>query len=259
MFDIDISQQLGDFQLQVQLQGNDGVCALFGHSGAGKSCVINMISGLTAPDSGHIRVAGRTLFDSKACINVATHKRRIGYVFQQPRLFPHLKVRRNLFYGQRFAPKNTTYTNPHELIDLLGIEPLLDKRPAQLSGGECQRIAIGRALLANPRLLLMDEPLSALDQPRKQEILPYIEKLKHLKIPIVYVSHDLSELKRLADQLIVMRAGRIIDQGLTATVCRRLAKSEAMDLKRYPTPKDTPLHISIAKSRLSQRAIDDAK
>lgn len=249
MFDIDISQQLGDFQLQVRLQSSGGVCALFGHSGAGKSCVINMISGLTTPDSGHIRVAGRTLFDSKTGINVATHKRRIGYVFQQPRLFPHLKVRRNLFYGQRFTPKAASYTNPHELIDLLGIEPLLDKRPAQLSGGECQRIAIGRALLANPRLLLMDEPLSALDQPRKQEILPYIEKLKLLKIPIVYVSHDLCELKRLADQLIVMRTGRIIDQGLTATVCRRLANTEIVEPSGYPTYNGIARHSAITKSR----------
>ncbi len=204
----------GSFVLSADFESEGRVTALFGRSGAGKSTLVNLIAGLLRPDRGAIRIDDATLFDSAASIDVPVHKRRIGYVFQEGRLFPHFSVRGNLLYGHRFARKQDRWTKLDEIVDLLGIASLLDRRPAGLSGGEKQRVAIGRALLSSPRLLLMDEPLAALDQERKGEILPYIERLRdQMRMPIVYVSHAVDEVSRLADTVVLLDAGKVIAKG----------------------------------------------
>ncbi|MDN5862989.1 MAG: molybdenum ABC transporter ATP-binding protein [Salinisphaera sp.] len=221
--EIDVERRLGDFHIQAQFDSEPGVTALFGRSGAGKSSVVNMISGLLKPDRGRIVVDGRVLFDSEQRINLPPRKRRVGYIFQESRLFPHLKVRRNLRYGQRFTPPGERYVQLEQIVDLLGIGHLLERRPPMLSGGERQRVAIGRALLASPRLLLMDEPLASLDAARKNEILPYIERLRdELKLPIVYVSHLFEEVTRLADMLVIMADGKLAAAGPLTEVTARL-------------------------------------
>ena len=192
MLELSVTKQLGPFAFAVEATlPSAGVVALFGRSGAGKTSLVNMLAGLLRPDSGRIAVAGRVLFDSAAGIDLAPERRRIGYVFQEGRLFPHLDVRANLLYGHRRIPPAERAIKLPEIVELLGIAHLLGRRPANLSGGEKQRVAIGRALLSNPRLLLLDEPLAALDAERKAEILPFIERLRdELGLPIVYVSHD---------------------------------------------------------------------
>jgi len=223
MLEVNVGRRLGRLELQLQLASASGVTALFGRSGAGKSSIINMISGLLKPDRGRIVVDGRVLFDHERGINLPPRKRRVGYIFQESRLFPHLKIRRNLQYGQRFAPSQARYVDLDHVVDLLGIGHLLERRPANLSGGERQRVAIGRALLASPRLLLMDEPLASLDAQRKNEILPYIERLRdELALPIVYVSHQFAEVARLADMLVIMEAGRSTATGPLADVVNHL-------------------------------------
>lgn len=221
--EVDIDRQLGDLRIQASFSSAAGITALFGRSGAGKSSIINMISGLLKPDCGRIVVDGRILFDHQLGINLPPHKRRIGYVFQESRLFPHLKVRRNLLYGMRFIPPHMRYIGFKQIVDLLGIGHLLERQPSMLSGGERQRVAIGRALLSNPQLLLMDEPLASLDAARKNEILPYIERLRdELKIPMVYVSHVFEEVTRLADVLVVMADGRMAAAGPLTEVTSRI-------------------------------------
>lgn len=221
--EIYVERRLGDFQIEAQITSESGITVLFGRSGAGKSSVINMISGLLKPDRGRIAANDWVLFDSDRRINVPIRKRRVGYIFQESRLFPHLKVRRNLLYGQRFTPREERYASLEQIVDLLGIGHLLERRPPVLSGGERQRVAIGRALLASPRLLLMDEPLASLDAARKAEILPYIERLRdELGLPIFYVSHQFDEVKRLADMLVFMADGGIVAAGPLAEVMGRL-------------------------------------
>jgi molybdate transport system ATP-binding protein len=188
-----------------------GVTALFGHSGAGKTTLINLIAGLLQPDKGHIHVNGRTLFESRKGINVPPEKRRVGYVFQEGRLFPHFSVKTNLTYGMNRLPPSERYIDFHQVVDLLGIAPLLKRGPATLSGGEKQRIAIGRALLASPMLLLMDEPLASLDAARKSEVLPFVGRLpKELSIPIIYVTHSVDEILNLADHMVFLDSGKLI-------------------------------------------------
>lgn len=211
---VDVEKSLGagagGFSLAAQFVSDGRVTALFGRSGAGKSTLVNLIAGLVRPDRGVISLDGVALFDKSAGIDLPAHRRRIGYVFQEGRLFPHLSVRANLLYGQRFAPKQDRLGGLDEIVDLLGIGALLDRRPASLSGGEKQRVAIGRALLSSPRLLLMDEPLAALDQERKRDILPYIERLRdRMQMPIVYVSHAVDEVSRLADTVVLLDAGKV--------------------------------------------------
>lgn len=216
MLDLHIRRSLGSFRLDIRLQTDDGgVLALFGRSGAGKTSVISAIAGLLRPEDGHIRVAGQTLYDASRGIDLPAHRRRVGYVFQEGRLFPHLSVRDNLLYGFRRAPADGAPVHrPEHIIALLGIEALLARRPAALSGGEKQRVAIGRALLAQPRILLMDEPLAALDAPRRREILPYLERLRDdLRLPIVYVSHALDEVLRLANRMAIIDGGRVAALG----------------------------------------------
>ena len=214
MLRVDVSKQLGEFSLQATFASEGRVTGLFGASGAGKTSLINMIAGLLRPDRGTIAVDGETLDDTTAGRHVPAHRRRIGYVFQDARLFPHLDVRQNLDYGRRM---NRLADNPAQrarIIDLLDIGSLLDRRPGQLSGGERQRVALGRALLASPRLLLLDEPLGSLDDERKIEILPYLVRLRdEAGVPMVYVSHDVEEMRQLATSIVMLRRGRVIDFG----------------------------------------------
>jgi molybdate transport system ATP-binding protein len=211
MIEVAVTKRLGDFTIDAEFScATDGIVALFGRSGAGKTSLIDMLAGLSRPDSGRIEIAGVPLFDSHRGLDLPPERRRIGYVFQEGRLFPHMTVRSNLSYGLRRAPTHERRIQFDQIVELLGLEALLGRRPHDLSGGEKQRIALGRALLANPRLLLMDEPLAALDQPRKDEILPFIERLRdELTIPIVYVSHAMPEIVRLADVMVLMSEGRV--------------------------------------------------
>jgi molybdate transport system ATP-binding protein len=223
MLEVDIEHRLGDFALDIHFRAGRGLTALFGRSGAGKTSVVNAIAGLLRPRRGRIVMDGSVLLDTERGIWIPTHLRRVGYVFQEDRLFPHLTVRQNLLFGRWFAPfRERRATNLHEVVDLLDIAPLLDRRPGRLSGGEKQRVAIGRALLASPRLLLMDEPLASLDARRKDEILPYLERLRdEARVPIVYVSHSIAEVTRLATTIVLISAGRVHTVGPVQKVMGR--------------------------------------
>lgn len=199
MLRLDVQLKRGHFQRHVQLSTDARVTALFGPSGAGKTTVLNAIAGLLTPQSGRIEIDGRCLFDSAANINVPVHRRRVGYVFQDARLFPHLDVHHNLLYGRHGHPSARGF-EMDDVVELLGIGALLSRRTRNLSGGEAQRVALGRALLSQPSLLLMDEPLSALDQARREELIPYLQRVRdHTRLPIVYVSHHADEVRRIAD------------------------------------------------------------
>ncbi|MCW3475562.1 molybdenum ABC transporter ATP-binding protein [Limobrevibacterium gyesilva] len=197
-----------------------GVTMLFGPSGAGKSTVIAAAAGLLRPELCHIAVDGRVLADTEAGIWLPPERRRVGLVFQDARLFPHMSVATNLRYGQRRAPAGPIGFD--DVVELLGIGALLERRPRTLSGGERQRVAIGRALLAQPLLLLMDEPLASLDAARKAEILPYLARLKTaLRLPVLYVTHALEEMVRLADSVVLIEAGRVVAAGSLAEIAAR--------------------------------------
>jgi len=207
-----------------------GVTALFGVSGAGKTSIVNMVAGLSRPDSGLIVVNGLTAFDSDRGIDVPPERRRFGYVFQDARIFPHLSVRSNLTYGMNLVPRGSRTIAFDDVVDLLGIGQLLTRRTANLSGGERQRVAIGRALLTSPSLLLMDEPLASLDSARKAEVLPFVEQLpKLLSIPILYVSHSLNEILNLADTLVLMESGRVRSVGPVEDVANQLESQGLVD------------------------------
>jgi molybdate transport system ATP-binding protein len=210
-----IRQDFGDFTLDTAFEvDRPGITALFGPSGAGKTTIVNAIAGLFRPREGKIVLDGETVFDSARGIFVAPNNRRAATVFQDARLFPHMNVRDNLLFGWRRAETRASQTEIDRIVDLLGIGALLDRRPAKLSGGEKSRVALGRALLASPRLLLLDEPLAALDAARKAEIMPFLERLRdEAKIPMIYVTHSLDEVTRLADQMIVLKDGRVAEQG----------------------------------------------
>ncbi|MBN8980462.1 MAG: molybdenum ABC transporter ATP-binding protein [Rhizobiales bacterium] len=214
MLKIDIEKRLGDFTLEAKFEGAGLVTGLFGPSGAGKTSLINLIAGLTKPDRGSIALDDTMLDDTAAHIHLPPHRRRIGYVFQDARLFPHLNVRQNLDYGRRMNGLASDPQREAGTIALLGIGHLLDRRPAQLSGGEKQRIALGRALLAKPKLILLDEPLGSLDEERKDEILPYLIRLRDkARVPMVYVSHDAGELRQLATKVAILKRGKIVAEG----------------------------------------------
>jgi molybdate transport system ATP-binding protein len=210
MLTVDLQHRQGAFSVSCAFSSAAvGVTALFGPSGSGKTSVVNMVAGLTRPDQGKILLDGRPLVDSAKGLCLPMEQRRIGYVFQDGRLFPHMTVAANLRYGMDLAPVAERSISFGDVVDMLGIEPLLDRRPAKLSGGEKQRVAIGRALLTSPRLLLMDEPLAALDSNRKQDVLPFIGRLpREVAIPILYVTHSMDEILRLADLLVLMDQGR---------------------------------------------------
>src|ERR1700760_3584214 len=213
MLRVDVQKQLGEFSLQAAFQSEGRVTGLFGASGAGKTSLVSIIAGLLRPDRGTVSLDGDVLDDTQAGIHVPPHMRRIGYVFQDARLFPHLDVRHNLDYGRRMNRLAADPAQLKRITDLLDIGPLLDRRPGKLSGGERQRVALGRALLSKPRLLLMDEPLGSLDEGRKVEILPYLIRLRDEGIPMVYVSHDAAELRQLATQIVMLREGRVTSFG----------------------------------------------
>jgi molybdate transport system ATP-binding protein len=214
MLRVEVSKQLGEFHIDASFGGEGRVTGLFGPSGAGKTSLINMIAGLLRPDKGMITLDGEILDDTAARAHVPAHRRRIGYVFQDARLFPHLDVRQNLDYGRRMNRIADDPVQRKRVADLLDIGGLLDRRPGQLSGGERQRIALGRALLAQPRLLLLDEPLGSLDDERKVEILPYLVRLRDkANIPMVYVSHDANEMRQLATSVVMLNRGRVTGVG----------------------------------------------
>ena len=216
MLRVDVSKKLGDFSTEVAFASEGRVTGLFGASGAGKTSLISMIAGLLTPDRGTIVLDGEPLDDTAKHLHVPAHRRRIGYVFQDARLFPHFNVRKNLDYGRRMNRLARDPGQEARVTELLNIGNLLVRRTGSLSGGERQRVALGRALLARPRLLLFDEPLGSLDQERKAEILPYLTRLRdEVGIPMVYVSHDPDELRVLASQVAVLKGGRIVAFGGT--------------------------------------------
>lgn len=204
-FAVDVEVRRGARRIAASFAVPGRVVALFGCSGAGKSSVLDMVAGLLRPERGRIVVSGQVLFDSAAGVNLAPERRACGYVFQDNRLFPHKSVRDNLLYGAKLAPPEARFMSLEDVCGFLGIAPLLARMPASLSGGEAQRVAIGRALLAGPRFLLMDEPLSSLDRARREEIMVVIERVRdELALPILYVSHDRAEVDRLADAVVEM-------------------------------------------------------
>lgn len=221
--EIDIGHRLGSFVLDARFASTGRLTALFGPSGSGKSSLINIVAGLMRPEQGRVVVDGRVLVDTDKGVFVPRHRRRIGMVFQDARLFPHMSVSGNLRYGRWFTPAGERYADFDTVVDLLGIRPLLERPPSGLSGGEKQRVAIGRALLASPRLLLMDEPLASLDDSRKAEIMPYIERLRdEAGIPIVYVSHSVAEVARLASDVVMLADGKVVAAGPTTEIMQRL-------------------------------------
>jgi molybdate transport system ATP-binding protein len=214
MLEVSAQKAFGQFQLDARIElPTPGVVALFGRSGSGKTSLINVIAGLLEPDSGHVALDSAVLLDTARRVNIAPERRRIGYVFQDSRLFPHLSVADNLHYGMN-RTRAQPFVHSSAVVDLLDLGALMQRRTHQLSGGERQRVAIGRALLSQPRLLLLDEPLASLDAARREEVLPYLESLRdQLSIPMVYVSHDFDDVLRLATHLVLMESGRAVAQG----------------------------------------------
>ena len=222
MLEVSIRHGFGTFALDLAFQAPAGVTALFGPSGAGKTTVLAVVAGLLRPQAGRVALDGTVLLDTGATIDVPAERRRCGVVFQEARLFPHLTVATNLRYGARRAGPGPDGPGFDEVVALLRIEPLLDRRPRTLSGGEKQRVALGRALLSRPRLLLMDEPLASLDAPRRAEIMPFLERLRDAaRLPILYVTHALDEVDRLADTLVLMEAGRVVASGPVEALAAR--------------------------------------
>lgn len=219
--EVDLQHDFGGFTLDARFEVPGGLTVLYGRSGAGKTAIINAVAGVQKVDRGRVAVGGRVLLDTARGVNLPPHKRRLGYIFQEARLFPHLSVAQNLRYGRWFAPRAVRAARAEmgHVVEMLGIGHLLARRPGALSGGEKQRVAIGRALLAAPELILADEPLAALDAERKSEILPYFERLREeVKVPILYVSHAASEVARLATSVVAVAAGRVVAQGPAAQV-----------------------------------------
>ncbi|AWH87629.1 molybdenum ABC transporter ATP-binding protein ModC [Limnobaculum parvum] len=241
MLKLNFKQRLGALEMDVAVEvPGEGITAIFGLSGAGKTSLINAVSGLTRPDSGEIILNDRVLVDCSRGIYLPPEKRRIGYVFQDARLFPHYSTKGNLQYGMQ--PQMQRQFD--DIVELLGIAHLLKRFPITLSGGEKQRVAIGRALLTAPELLLMDEPLASLDIPRKRELIPYLERLaKDVNIPILYVTHSMEEILRLAEQVIVLDSGKVRAAGELESVWA----SDAMAPWRQQDEQSSVLNVTLLK------------
>ena len=222
-----IRHRAGTFRLDVDFSAADGlVTALFGPSGAGKTCIVHALAGLIRPQEGRIVIAGETVLDTSTGHFIPPERRRTGVMFQDARLFPHMTVQNNLLFGWRRSPEPVPPPEIDRVIRLLGLANLLARRPHGLSGGEKARVALGRALLCGPRLLLLDEPLASLDAAKRDEILPWLERLRDtFRLPMVYVSHDIDEVARLADQVVLLQEGRITAQGPAADLLMGLAAS----------------------------------
>ena len=228
---VNIEKIVGDFQLNTEFYADIGITAIFGPSGAGKSTLVNLIAGLVKPDSGYIKILNEVIFESQLKINVPANKRGIGFVFQDARLFPHMKVESNLKYSYRFGRKGhlSSFT---EIVEVLNLAQILHRLPGNLSGGEKQRVAIGRALLSNPKILILDEPLTGLDEGLKAEVIPYLEFVRdNFKIPILYISHSQSEVVRLSDRIVVLEKGRILEQGKTLQILSSFSVAKKLGLR----------------------------
>jgi molybdate transport system ATP-binding protein len=252
-----VKHRQGAFLLDAHFECGMGVTALFGRSGAGKTTLVNAIAGLVCPASGRVVFDGEVLFDSDRKIHVRAGLRRFGYVFQEGRLFPHLTVRQNLNYPSWFKRTLRSSGGFSRVVDLLDIEALLHRRPAQLSGGEKQRVAIGRALLAKPRLLLLDEPLASLDAGRKREILRYLKRLRdETRIPMIYVSHAVEEVLQLADQVVLLGSGRVIASGAVEEVMGRTDLYQGAGLFEGGTVIDAVVGAIDTEDRLATLQFD---
>jgi molybdate transport system ATP-binding protein len=250
---VQLRHAFGGFTLDAAFEiPKPGITALFGPSGSGKTTIVNAIAGLLKPSEGRIVISDDVVLDSKARIFVPPRLRRIGYVFQDSQLFPHMSVESNLRFGWRRSAMRATEDEFERIVSLLGLEPLLARRPLKLSGGEKSRVALGRALLSSPRLLLLDEPLSALDSARKAEIMPYLERLRdEAKLPMLYVSHALDEVARLADDVVVLRAGRIVAKGKVFDMLASLEFSELTGAPSYGAVIDTKIDAHRTEDGLS--------
>jgi molybdate transport system ATP-binding protein len=253
-----IRHDFGGFALAADFAvDKPGITALFGPSGSGKTSIVNAIAGLLRPQDGNIVIGGETVLDTQSDIFVPPQNRRLGYVFQDARLFPHMNVESNLRFGWRRAPVRTEEAEFGRIVSLLGLEPLLTRRPAKLSGGEKSRVALGRALLSSPRALLLDEPLSALDAARKAEILPYLEKLRdEAKLPMLYVSHALDEVAQLANDVIIVKQGRTVAQGAVFDILADLDVSALTGTPSFGAVIDTKIASHRSDDGLSVLAFD---
>ena len=211
---IDVQHSIGQMALETKLTLEAGFTALVGPSGAGKTTLLNIIAGVIRPSNGSIRFNEEVWLDTSDGIVEPAHHRQVGYVFQEPRLFPHLNVRRNLTYGRWLTRRRGNAVAFDDAVALLGLGDLLDRRPTRLSGGEAQRVALGRALLSRPRLLLLDEPLASVDVSRRNEVLPYLDRLRsEYGIPMIYVTHTISEVQARADRIVVLEGGKVVGLG----------------------------------------------
>lgn len=221
-FEVDVEKNIGDFSLQVAFNLAEKKCGIFGPSGSGKSTLMHILAGLLKPDRGRIVLDGITIFDSDKKINLSPQERRVGVVFQHSHLFPHMNVRRNLMYGWQRTPKTQRRITPEAIFKALNLEPLLDRGVNRLSGGERQRVALGRTVLACPRLILMDEPLTGLDQELKFQIIPYLRKvLEQFDIPLLFISHSLEEIRLMTDEVLVFEQGRMEQRLSVEDLARR--------------------------------------
>ena len=260
--DVDVDHARGGFRISARFTATPGLTALFGRSGSGKSTLVDIVGGLLKPDRGRVAVDGQVLVDTERGIFVPKHRRRVGYVFQDSRLFPHLSVRRNLLYGRWFNRQSDGATaDLAPVVELLGISHLLERPPASLSGGEKQRVAIGRALLARPQVLLMDEPLASLDEARRSEILPYIERLRDdMALPILYVSHSVAEVARLATTVVILTEGKVTAVGPVADILPLADSGDGGSLlDAVVTRHDDALQLSVLTSSAGELQVPRLK